>query len=54
MTKDYVVSNRKVSVETMERNNYDDLKVIKELFPDFNEFGDVDEWIESWGSTVET
>ena len=54
MTKAYVDANAAVNADSRERNNYEDLALIKELFPDFNEFGDVDEWIDAWGSTAET
>ena len=52
MGADYVKANS--AIEGTERNNYDDLALIKELYPDFNEFGDVDEWIDAWGSTADT
>merc|ERR1712216_1053471 len=43
-----------VEGEPDSRNNYNDLALIKELYPDFNEFGDVDEWIDAWGSNAAT
>ena len=55
MGKDYVTANAaamKKGGGTV--NNYDDLDLIKRLYPKTNEYKDVDEWIEQWGSDRRT
>ena len=54
MEPEYVTASANANGDEGVVNNFDDLSLIKMVDPDTNAFGDVNEWIDAWGSNEET